>query len=540
MCTHDSKHKGPHASITDNHHDKEHEAWSRRGFLQAMGLVGAGTVMVGGTNVAAASPNKLTAALADADSGDRAVVLVRLKGGNDGLNTIVPINDYDFYAQNRPSIKHDLNSLYQLSSDYGIPQSMEAMQSLWGDGQMKVVHGVGYDQQNLSHFRSSDIWASGVSPEVENTGVLGRYFEQLYPDFIINPPTEPPAIQIGSIGNLIFDGVESNYAFSVANPNQLAYIAENGVLHDAVNLPDCTYGSQLGFMRGTINTTFTYAGRINEAYEAATNAVDYDEQSLGKQLAIVARMIKGGLKTKVYLVTLGGFDTHANQVQDHANRMNQVAQGMKDFYADLESVGMSDRVVGMTFSEFGRRIEENGSNGTDHGAASPVMLFGNGLQGNGFVGTHPDLQDPDSVGNLKYSTDFRSIYATVMKDWLCIDSDIVDEALFDGNYEPIDLGFSCESLGTEDLANTASFIHGATYRDKQTFVEFVMPTAARVTVSLFDILGRDLGNLYNDFALAGPQKINVRQQTSQRLISGQYIYRISFAGQAYSKSIILK
>ncbi len=336
MCNHDTNHafakgntqkgssikmkntsSGPSARISDAHHDEEHSSWSRRSFMQALGLVGGGSIMLGGTNLTASAPSRLATALAAAESEDRVLVLVRLKGGNDGLNTIVPIYDYDFYANNRPSIKHNLNSLYELSPDFGMPQSMQALQSVWGEGAMRVVHGVGYPNQNLSHFRSSDIWASAQESEVENTGVFGRYFEQLYPDFLVNPPEIPAAIQIGSTGNLIFDGLDNNYAFSVANPDQLANIAQNGVLHDVLDVPGCTYGEQLEFMRGMTNTTFTYAGTINAAYENASNAVEYNNQSLGRQLAIVARMIKGGLGTKVYMVTLGGFDTHANQVQTH-------------------------------------------------------------------------------------------------------------------------------------------------------------------------------------------------------------------------------
>ena len=315
MCTHDTNHNHsfsrkaktatsrPSAKLSDAHHDDEHHSWNRRSFLQALGLVGGGSMLLGGTNLSAAKPSRLTTALANADS-DRILVLIRLKGGNDGLNTIIPIYDYDFYAQNRPTIRYQENELYNLSPDFGIPPALSPLQSLWGDGAMKVVHGVGYAQQNLSHFRSSDIWASGAPTAIEESGVIGRYFQELYPDFLVNPPEIPPAVQIGSIGNLLFDGEENNYAFSVVNPQQLETIAANGTLHDVENIPDCTYGEQLGFMRGTINTTFAYAGVINEAYEASTNAVEYGDGSLASQLAIVARMIKGGLGTQVYICLL--------------------------------------------------------------------------------------------------------------------------------------------------------------------------------------------------------------------------------------------
>lgn len=549
MCDHDKhlhsntgkeKSHSPSAKITDAHHNEEHNTWNRRSFLQALGLIGGGTIMVGGANLTASVPSRLTAALANSANNGRILLLIRLKGGNDGLNTIVPIYDYDFYAQNRPTIKHELSDLYQLSPDFGIPPSMQSLQSLWGDGKMKVVQGVGYPDQNLSHFRSSDIWASADAVNVESTGVFGRYFEDIYPDYLINPPAEPPAIQIGSIGNLLFDGLDTTYAFSVANPEQLASIAENGVLHDVLNIPGCTYGDQLGFMRGMTNTTFTYAGVINEAYEAADNAVDYGDSSFAKQLKIVARMIKGGLGTQVYMVTLSGFDTHANQVEDHDNLMLDLSTTVKAFYDDLATVGRDHRVIGMTFSEFGRRIEENGSNGTDHGAASPVMMFGSKLDGNGFIGSQPDLQSPDGNGNLQFGTDFRSIYATVLKEWLCIDAALVDEILLDGGYDTLDLGFNCSNLSTPDFGTPDGFFHLATYQNQQTYLEFTLPSPAKIHIELYNIIGQKVGTINNDFLLAGPHKIDIKQAIQKRLFTGQYIYRINYGGKAYSKSILIK
>ena len=560
MCNHDSKNSkhqpgnhsgsskqkapkrnyhGPSAKITDAHHDQEHSTWNRRSFLQALGLVGGGTMMLGGANLSASSPTRLTAALAAAEISDRALVLVRLKGGNDGLNTIVPLSDYDFYANKRPTIRHQEGDLYQLSPDIGIPPSMQNLQSLWGDGAMKVVHGVGYENQDLSHFKSSDIWASGINNGATDTGILGRYFETLFPDYLTNPPEEPAAIQIGNQGNLLLDGLDANYGFSIINPDQLESIAEKGMLHDVLDVPGCTYGEQLEFMRAMKNTTVTYADVIHEAYASSSNAVEYTTESLGKQLSLVARMIKGGLSTKVYLVTLGGFDTHATQVESHDFLMEQIATNMKSFYEDLEDAGMQDNVLSMTFSEFGRRIEENGSQGTDHGAASPIMFFGPALDGNGFIGEHPDMQNPDNVGNLAFGIDFRSVYKSVLQDWLCIDPSTLD-AVFQGeDYETLNLGFSCATLSVPDIVAADGFSHLGTYQNRQTFIEFDLPTTAKVTVSLYNLLGQEVGILANDFMFEGPQKINVKQAINKRLFTGQYFYNIRFEGKTYSKSILI-
>lgn len=520
-------------------HDQEHATWSRRSFIQALGLVGGGSIMLGNAAVTASKPSPLSVALAESET-DRILVIIRLKGGNDGLNTIVPVYDYATYANLRPTIRHQQNDLINLNDDFAIPNYLDSMEELWGEGQMKVVHGVGYPQQNLSHFRSSEIWASGADTYFEPTGWWGRYYEHLYPDYLINPPEIPPAIQIGSIGNLIFDGQETNYAFSVANPEQLEDIAENGQLHDLMNLPDCVYGDKLFFMRSTTNTTFTYASVINDAYTSSTNQAPYSNEQLANQLKIVARMIKGNLGTKVYMVTLGSFDTHANQPDAHRTLLEDLGDTLKNFYTDLEAAGMQEKVLAMTISEFGRRPYENGSTGTDHGAASPVMLFGPGLNGSGFVGTHPDLTVWDNNDNLIPSTDFRSVYSSVLTNWFCLDPTVIDLIMLGQNHPVVDIGFNCDVLGNTDFSNVSTFIHAPVYRNDTVYIEMNMTTTAHVDVKLYDIMGKELGTLKNEILFPGQHAIDVRAGIKSRLSYGQYIYRIGMGGKFYSKSLIIK
>lgn len=524
-----------------NAHDQEHKKWNRRSFLQALGLVGGGSIMLAGAPISASRPSPLAIALNNSEAEDRILLLIRLKGGNDGLNTIVPIYDFGTYESNRPTLKFARNTLYELNSDFGIPEHMNPLQQMWGEGQFKVVHGVGYSEQNLSHFRSSDIWASGEEIEYEDTGVFGRYFENLYPDYLTNLPEVPPALQIGSIGNLIFAGSDNNYAFSVSNPDQLSQIAQNGTLHDINNLPDCTYGEQLGFMRSTANTTFTYAGVINQAYENSSNTVTYGEGDLAQQLAIIARMIKGGLGTKVYLVTLDGFDTHAGQTDTHQELMTDLTDSISKFYEDLKSSGWDDKVLSITFSEFGRRSFENGSKGTDHGAAAPALLFGPPLNGNGFVGEHPDLSDLDEVLNLKSSIDFRQLYATVLKEWMCLDNNLVDTLLLNGAYENLSLGFDCSALSVDEnpTINT-NFFHVATYKNSITYLEIKIPTTQHIVIKLYDVIGQEVGTIKNEMMFPGSHQINIKQALKKNISSGHYIYRISTNRKNYSKSIILK
>ena len=522
-------------------HDQEHATWNRRSFIQALGLAGAGSMMLGGTNVSATAPSPLSVALSQTEN-DNILVIIRLKGGNDGLNTIVPVYDYDTYANLRPTIYHHQNDLLALSPDFSLPNYMNPLESVWGDGNMKVIHGVGYPTQNLSHFRSSDIWASADAINVEPTGWWGRYFEDLSPDYLITPPAAPPAIQIGSIGNLVFDGSDNNYAFSVANPEQLASVAESGNLHDVVTIPECVYGDKLLFMRAAANITFTYAGVINDAYMASTNEAPYTENSLSNQLAIIARMIKGGLGTKVYMVSLDGFDTHANQVEKHRALQEDLASSIKNFYDDLAPAGYDDKVLGMTISEFGRRPYENGSNGTDHGAASPTMLFGAGLNGSGFVGEHPDLDAGawDVNSNLVPSTDFRDVYASVLTDWFCLDPSVVNTILLNDNYETLDLGLNCQGLGRQDFGNISNFTHVPTYRNNRTYIEIKIEDTAHLDIKLFNILGQEVATLNSEILYPGKHIIDVKATANMRLALGQYIYRINTRGQFYSKSIIIK
>ena len=561
MCT--SQNKTKKGANNADIHNQEHERWNRRSFLQALGFAGGGSMLLANTNITASVPSKLTQAISDANT-DRILVLVRLKGGNDGLNTIVPIYDFDTYARARPTLHHKENKLYKLSDDFGIPEAMKNLQGMWGEGAMKVVHGVGYENQDLSHFKSSNIWASTDLDEIENSGFMGRYFEGLYPDFLINPPEVPAAIQIGSIGNLIFDGQGiSNYALTVSNPEELERIGETGAKHSLTDLPDCTYGTRLSYLRSVTNNTFTYAKTIFEAYNKAANTVEYSDKGFGKQLSIISRMIKGGLGTKVYMVSLGGFDTHANQAEKHTELWEEVAKNMALFYEDLKKAGIDKQVLSMSISEFGRRVEENGSKGTDHGQAAPVMLFGPALEGNGFVGEHPNLSDLDRVGNLKYKTDFREVYSTVMKEWLCIDATTVDEALLGQKINTRDLGFMCKSPdinndnedvvdivkdedveavdnGVIDVSNEITKTKVKAYQENgETIISIAKPDTTHVNVTLFSLTGQKVAEVKNEILPPGTHPINLSKEIDSSLNQGIYIYRVLSGDRAFSKKIFL-
>lgn len=518
-------------------HDKEHHQWSRRSFLQTLGLAGGGAMMLGSMPLIASSLSPLTKALSQVE-GDRVLVLIRLKGGNDGLNTIIPIYDYGSYESYRPNIKITGANSFNLSPDFAMPNYMNPLQNVWNAGSMKVIHGVGYQDQNLSHFRSSDIWAtSSVVDDQVDAGWLGRYYENIYSDYLSNPPEIPAAIQIGSIGNPAFLGTDNtNYAFTVSNPQELSDLAENGWLHDVENVPECFYGEQVSYLRAISNSTVIYAGGINEAYQSSVNAVEYNDSPLSRQLALVARLIKGGLGTKVYMVTLDGYDTHAEQPSKHEDLMTDVSNAINDFYADLAAASMDDKVLGMTFSEFGRRVYENASEGTDHGAAAPVMLFGPALNGNGFVGEHPDLNDLDTIGNLKYGTDFRQVYATIMQDWLCIDPSLINEALLD-DYEPLNLGFECIDTSVSEFRPDA-INHQAIYSNNDVLISYTLPISMDVKIQIYNVMGQMIYNRNSEMKFSGNHKLSVKNN-AKKMAHGQYTYQIIANGRAYSKSFVI-
>ncbi len=527
-----------HLSREAQEHANEHRNWDRRSFFKAMGLGIGGSMVLGKMQVAAASMSPLSRALSAADS-DRILVFVRLKGGNDGLNTIVPIYDYGTYSTNRPTVRIDQSDTFSLSPEFGMPDFMDSLESFWNDGHMKVVHGVGYDDQSLSHFRSSDIWATGTDEdEVLESGFLGRHYEDEYPDFLNNPPSEPLAIQIGSVGNLMFTGSDNtSYAFSVADPEQLYQLAQNGWLHDMGNLPECLYGEQLGFLRAIANNTFNYAGVINEAYTSVANSVSYDNTHLSNQLALVARLIKGGLGTRIYLVTLDGFDTHAEQPNAHQALLTDMANGISSFYADLAASGRDEDVLSMTISEFGRRVTQNASEGTDHGAAAPSMFFGPGLAGSGFIGDHPSLTNLDNSGNMLSGVDYRQLYASVLENWLCIPAASVDETLLGVTYERLNLGFECTTGISEQE------VRGLTHRplympDGEVMIEYDLAASMHVQVQLFDIMGQKVADLESGSQLPGTHRVAIRANAGH-IATGQYIYRIITDRQVYSRSVVM-
>jgi len=487
-------------------HQKDHQHWTRRNFMQAMGLTTSVGLTLGQWPLQA-----FTSRVADyVGETDRVLVLVRLIGGNDGLNTVVPLFDYSKYAGWRPGIAHPAQSLYELPAGLALPGQAEGLHALWEKDQMKIVQGVGYPEQNLSHFRSSDIWdtASDSSDEID-LGWLGRLLMVDNPNIEVEPPEQPAAIQIGNSNSLTFHSGDNNtLSFSVSNTQQLFQLAENGQFYPTDFLGDCLHEQQEKYLREVTNSTFRYADVIQQAYEGSSNALEYTNSGLADQLAIVARLIKGGLQTSFYMVTLNGFDTHAGQKQNHDRLIQQLGANMDEFYQDLSATNDDDRVLGMSISEFGRRPQQNASQGTDHGAAAPLFLFGPAVNGSGIVGEHPDLDDLDAADNLKFTTDFRQVYQSVLTDWLCFPSSVGEDVLFD-EFSNLDLGLECQTVRASDPIDFSANITKMRMGLRHHRFEVQSSRAVKGHVEVYSMSGQVAARLYRGQFHPGSQTFDV-------------------------------
>lgn len=356
---------------------------------------------------------------------DRVLVLIRLNGGNDGLNTVIPLDQYDNLVIQRPNVLVPEASILPLTADVGLHPIMTGMQSMFNAGKLSIIQNVGYPEQNRSHFRSMDIWSTGMLDVNETRGWLGRHFDNDYPNYPANYPNvtypDPFAISMGYEVSSTCQGLMANFSHAVEDP----FAAVNLLTSNIVN--DGTYfGSHMEYLATLIDQTNEYGAQINGAANAGnTLSTLYDVNNpIAVQLRYVAQMISGGLKSKVYILNINGFDTHDAQVVNgntttgtHANLLKTLSDAIHAFQDDLGLLGLENRVAGMTFSEFGRQIASNASLGTDHGDAAPLFLFGSCINA-GIIGPNPVIgnQVVNQEG-IAMQIDFRDVYASILKDW---------------------------------------------------------------------------------------------------------------------------
>ena len=357
------------------------------------------------------------ASAAEAVHQNRILVVIELTGGNDGLNTVVPFEDAAYHRA-RPQLALR-EELHRLDDRFALHPAMAGAAELFKDGKAAIVHGVGYPQPNRSHFRSLEIWHTGhPEPNTVKYGWLGRFldrtnedpqklagvaFAERLPQSLLAAHANIPAVRDFESYGVFVEG-EADVDLKRRMIERLA-TPSKGPADANVNLR---------FLEQQAQNAYAGAKQLREATKNFQPRGEY-EGRLGRQLRMATQVIAADLGTRVIHVSLDGFDTHANQPGVHAELLGQLSRGVSQFQRDLREIGREDDVLVMTYSEFGRRVRENGSRGTDHGAAAPVFLFGNQIQP-GFHGDPPSLTDLDD-GDLKFTVDFRSLYATVLEDW---------------------------------------------------------------------------------------------------------------------------
>ena len=376
-----------------------------------------------------------------AEANDRVLVIIQLNGGNDGLNTVIPLDQMGTYQKIRANIAIEEAKVLKLRyrEQAGLHPSLKGFQDLYNDGRLSIIENVGYENPSFSHFQANDIWFKGDgSPNDTTSGWLGRYLQERFTDYPEGYPNkqmpDPLAIQISAVASTALLGPRQSVALAIQDVETFArLIGEKPAAPPSPNLNALASG-YVDFVRSQQTLSVAYADQLKIAASKGNTSVNYPAGNrLADQLKLVARLIKGGLRTKVYYVTLGGFDTHANQLILHNNLLTQLGEATKAFLDDLKTNKLDDRVVGMTFSEFGRRAYSNGSAGTDHGWASPQFVFGHGIKTQ-FIGKSPDLSNLVR-NNIAIEHDFRQVYASLLRDWFEVDEATVRRVLLGGNYE---------------------------------------------------------------------------------------------------------
>ncbi len=522
----------------------------RRNFIQKIGFAAGAPIAFQGVPLKIMASHQNLQRLAAQSDNDNVLVILQLHGGNDGLNMVIPLSNYDEYYSRRANIaipyKVGRRTLVPLDStvagdeQVGLHPDMQDFKYLYDVGRAAVFQGVSYQNNNGSHFRGRDIWfMGGDSDEYFSSGWIGRYLKATYDplqypnDFPTDDMPDPLALEMGNDVSLLFHQ-EGNIPTSISlgsSPNSLANQIENleGFEDEGVDprglppefLNDSPYGKEMNWILGLEDKSEEYIKRLAQIYESASEtSVTYPERypyvsSGGKgnpltgQLKLIARLLAGGVKTKVFLAKIGGFDTHATQVEAgdptmgvHAALMYHISSAMRAFQEDLRSRGMENKVLTLTMSEFGRRVGSNGSYGTDHGTGGPILMFGSRLN-QGIYGVNPDM----SQGNVGLQFDYRQVYANILFDWMGVDKSVITNDIFfrnfidgpnpdGGNYEPLDL-INDVVLGEKDILQ-GKYRLDTVYpnpANKYTQAKVVVNGQQDVKVELIDTGGRVISRL---------------------------------------------
>ncbi|PJJ54554.1 DUF1501 domain-containing protein [Hymenobacter chitinivorans] len=354
------------------------------------------------------------------NSNGKRLVVVQLGGGNDGLNMVVPFRN-DLYYKARPTLGlKEQSGLLTLDKDLAFNPHMTQLKALYDQGLVGVLNSVGYPNPDRSHFRSMDIWQSGsASDQYVATGWLGRYLDSNC------PACQVPynGLEVDDTLSLAMKG-ELRKGLALKNPEKFHQVTQNRFLNKVSGEKAGGSGSELDYLYKTLAETASSADYLYQTSKVYKSAIVYPNTEFGKNLKTTAELINSGIESRVFYVSLTGFDTHVRQQEQQGKLLGDLSGGLGAFVEDLQKSGQLNDTLILVFSEFGRRVTQNASNGTDHGTANNVLLLGGGLRQKGILNDAPDLANLDQ-GDLKYQLDFRSVYATVLRDWLGADDQAI-------------------------------------------------------------------------------------------------------------------
>lgn len=469
---------------------------------------------------------------------DHVIVMIRLAGGNDGLNTIVPYNNESYYTARKRGTADDLSIAAERvlklpgNNTVGFHPAMAPLLDLYTEKKMAIVQGVGYPNQNLSHFRSTDIWLSGSDANVfDNAGWYAKYLEEKYPDYPEVLPSDPFAIELGTYLSTTLVGEKNNMGVAVAD---LSFIPGQP---DPDPVRSTHAGEEEAYVREIARQSNIFSNAIIQAgVRQPINKVSYPANNmLGLGLSAIARLIAGGLATKMYIVNVGGYDTHSGQLNIHERLLGELAGAVAAFQRDMEAFGVARRVSLMTISEFGRRVTSNGT-GTDHGSAAPLFVFGEGVNG-GMIGQDPNLSSLEGPGNLKMQYDFRQVYASVLGQWFGAAEDEIAGKALPRHFDQLPIfkvtPSSVDAPGTiagalqvgQNYPNPAA--NGTTIP-----IQGFLPSNGQIT--LYNTEGRIV--LSRQVA-AGATSVDL---DTRALPSGTYIYELASGSARTSKTMVVR
>ena len=355
----------------------------------------------------------------DINPTNKRLVIVQLSGGNDGLNTVVPFNN-DIYYKNRPTLAQAKGTLLKLNDELALHKGLAPIKNLFDKGYLSIINNVGYPNPNRSHFRSTDIWhTASDSDDYFSTGWIGRYLD--------NYGKAPhSSIEVDDSLSLVMKGNSKN-GMAVQDAAQLFRNCQDPYFKKVLEHKNDLHLSEhnLGYLYKTMIAAESSANYIYNTSKTFNSTQTYPDNPLAKQLKTAAEFINSGVDCKILYTSLGGFDTHFNQEGRQDRLLNVYAESMDAFVKDLQQNNTFKDTIILTFSEFGRRVKQNAANGTDHGTANNVFIIGENLKKKGIYNEAPNLTDLDENGDLKFTIDFRRIYATLLKEWLEVDAELI-------------------------------------------------------------------------------------------------------------------